>query len=76
MQVCGPRGSIFAGDPRAFHKGTVVQTGDRLVLEVEFCNSLFGAPYKTIRLGPEARPQLLALAKSYPTSCKKFVVEQ
>lgn len=66
VQVCGPRGSMFAGDTKAFHKGTAVQTGDRLVLELEYCNSLFGAPFNRIRLSPSAKPQLRQIAAGSP----------
>ena len=37
-----PRGSIIAEDTRGLHKGLPVLSGDRLMLEFEFSNSLFG----------------------------------
>lgn len=37
-----PRGSIIAEDTRGLHKGESVLSGDRLMLEFEFSNSLFG----------------------------------
>jgi hypothetical protein len=37
-----PRGSIIAEDTRGLHKGLPVLRGDRLMLEFEFSNSLFG----------------------------------
>jgi len=37
-----PRGSIIAEDTRGLHKGLPVLHGDRLMLEFEFSNSLFG----------------------------------
>ena len=37
-----PRGSIIAEDTRGLHKGLPVRRGDRLMLELEFSNSLFG----------------------------------
>jgi hypothetical protein len=42
-EVCGPVGTIIAGDTSAFHKGKPVVHGHRLVLEFEYGDSLFGA---------------------------------
>jgi len=75
IEVCGPRGTIFAEDTRAFHKGKVVTSGDRLVLQYEFCNSLFGAPFTTIHLGQDATPDLLSAVRSYPAIYSKFVID-
>lgn len=44
--VCGPRGTIFAADTRALHKGQPVVRGERLVLQVEFTISRFGQNYR------------------------------
>ena len=43
--VCGRRGTIFAADTRALHKGQPVVRGERLVLQVEFAISKFGQNY-------------------------------
>ena len=40
--ICAPRGSILVEDTRGLHKGLPVLSGDRLMLEFEFSNSLFG----------------------------------
>jgi len=44
--VCGSRGTIFAADTRALHKGQPVVRGERLVLQVEFAISRFGQNYR------------------------------
>jgi hypothetical protein len=44
--VCGRRGTIFAADTRALHKGQPVVQGERLVLQVEFAISKFGQNYR------------------------------
>jgi hypothetical protein len=49
QEFIGPRGLILAEDTRGLHKGKHVKEGDRLVLQLEFTNSLFGAPYKPFR---------------------------
>lgn len=43
--VCGKRGTIFAADTRALHKGQPVIAGERLVFQVEFAISKFGRYY-------------------------------
>jgi hypothetical protein len=47
-EVCGPVGTIIAGDTAAFHKGKPATGGDRLVLEFEYGNSLFGVNHETL----------------------------
>ena len=46
--VCGPRGTIFAADTRALHKGEPVVRGERLVLQAEFAISKFGQNYGNV----------------------------
>lgn len=45
LTICGPRGTVFAVDTSAFHKGLPVVEGDRLALQVEFTISDFGQSY-------------------------------
>ena len=46
-QLCGPRGTIFAADTVGIHKGRPVQSGHRLVFQVEFTISKFGQNYSS-----------------------------
>ncbi|MBU6149135.1 MAG: phytanoyl-CoA dioxygenase, partial [Verrucomicrobia bacterium] len=46
LKIVGPRGSAFAEDTRGIHKGLIPENGYRLVLQLEFSNSLFGAKYE------------------------------
>ena len=48
--ICGRRGTIFAADTRALHKGQPVIRGERLVLQVEFAISRFGQNYRNAEL--------------------------
>lgn len=65
-EVLGQAGSIIAVDTRAFHKGKVPLFNDRLILELEFSNSLFGAEYCVIPLDGEKHHILLKHKKQYP----------
>lgn len=53
-----PRGSIIVEDTIGLHKGGVVQEGARLVLQLQFSSSLFGAIYPKAVL-PKMRTQAL-----------------
>ena len=46
-EFVGGRGTIVVEDTRGLHKGKPVIAGDRLMLEFEFSNSLFGANFKS-----------------------------
>jgi hypothetical protein len=45
IEFTGPRGTIIAEDTRGLHKGRHVMKGDRLMLQIQFSNSLFGGDY-------------------------------
>lgn len=50
MRIVGSRGSTFAEVTRGLHKGLIPEEKYRLVLQLEFCNSLFGSDYERPRL--------------------------
>jgi Phytanoyl-CoA dioxygenase (PhyH) len=50
--ITGPRGTILAVDTSGFHKGLALTRGERLILQFEFTNSLFGAEYLRPRVSP------------------------
>src|SRR6185503_13469174 len=45
VRFVAPRGTVIAEDTRGLHKGMEVLSGDRLMLQLQLSNSLFGAPY-------------------------------
>jgi hypothetical protein len=71
IEFSGPRGTILIEDTRGLHKGKLVGIDDRLVLQVQFSNSLFGATYAKARLPaaemlvPDLRAQLSAARGTY-----------
>jgi hypothetical protein len=50
VQFVAPRGTVLAEDTRGLHKGLAVRRGDRLMLQLQFSNSLFGGCYAPARL--------------------------
>lgn len=44
ITFCGQRGTIIFEDTRGLHKGQPILDGHRLVFQLEYTNSLFGAP--------------------------------
>lgn len=43
VMITGKSGTVFAGDTKCWHKGSVVKSGHRLLLEFQYSSSLFGA---------------------------------
>ena len=48
-KITGNAGTIFVGDTSAIHRGNPPLANDRLVLVIEYANSLYGAEYKKIK---------------------------
>ena len=47
-KILGERGTMFIGDTSAFHRGALPKKEDRLLLVIEYSNSLFGGEYSKI----------------------------
>lgn len=50
LALAAPRGSIIVEDTRGLHKGNAVRADPRLVLQLQFSNSLFGGRYPPARI--------------------------
>jgi hypothetical protein len=72
VEVTGERGSILAVDTRGFHKGKVPVAGDRLLLQFEFANSLFGAPYERIAVDESWRGDVRSRVAADRRAFKRF----
>jgi len=46
IEFLAPRGTVIAEDTRGLHKGRHVEEGDRLMLQLQFSNVLFGCSYR------------------------------
>lgn len=72
VEFCAPRGTVIAEDTRGLHKGKHVRSGDRLVLQLELTDSLFGVHYPEPQAFA-AGPQLQKMARAYPGVYSRFV---
>lgn len=48
LELCGKAGTIMVVDTRGFHKGKALTEANRLLLQIEMCNSMFGQTYPPI----------------------------
>lgn len=48
LELTAPAGTIMAVDTRGFHKGKSLSKGKRLLLQLQFSNSVFGSPHNKI----------------------------
>jgi len=66
VEFVAPRGTIIAEDTRGLHKGKHVAQGDRLILQIQFSNSLFGGYYPKATLTDIENLNLKARVAEYP----------
>ena len=45
VQMSGQKGAMFVEDTRGYHKGNPLKQGHRLLIDVEYADSLFGTSY-------------------------------
>ncbi len=69
-EICGKKGTIIAVDTRGFHKGKAVEKGERLIFQLEFTNSLFGAPLEIFELENAPVKELSDAMRKYPGTYK------
>ena len=66
IEFAAPCGTILAEDTRGLHKGQNVRTGHRLVLQIQFSNSLFGPPYPKVAFDAMHDRNLKAMVERHP----------
>ncbi len=66
VEFAAPRGTILAEDTRGLHKGQHVHHGHRLVLQIQFSNSLFGPPYPKVSFEALRDRRLEAMVRRHP----------
>jgi Phytanoyl-CoA dioxygenase (PhyH) len=73
IEFCAPRGSVIIEDTRGLHKGASVRGAPRLVLQLQFSNSLFGTNYARVRLGTVRDPGLESLLRQAPAIYRQYL---
>ena len=73
IEFTAPRGTIIAEDTRGLHKGRHVESGDRLMLQVQFSNCLFGGYYSKVRLGKDLTDELKVKIIQFPELYSAYV---
>lgn len=66
IEMTGPRGTILAEDTRGLHKGKPPIRDDRLLLQIEFSDCLFGPVYSIPRLHADEIAALPPAIREYP----------
>ncbi len=69
-----PAGTILAEDTRGLHKGTNLIKGERLVLELQFSNSLFGAASPCIQKAQIKGSKFLTFARKHQKIFKLYPI--
>lgn len=54
VELSGPAGTLIAVDTQALHKGKVLESGRRLILELHFSTDMLGPPSDVLLQGPWA----------------------
>jgi hypothetical protein len=66
LEFTAPRGTIIAEDTRGLHKGKLVSNSDRLILQLQFSNCLFGGYYAPNRFTCLQNEDLKSMVQKYP----------
>jgi ectoine hydroxylase-related dioxygenase (phytanoyl-CoA dioxygenase family) len=72
VEFTGPVGTIIAEDTRGLHKGKAVEKGDRLIFQLEFTNTLFGAKHQEFLKPQRPCEKFLEAMGKYPSVFKIF----
>jgi hypothetical protein len=75
IEITGEQGTVLAVDTRGFHKGKALETGDRLLFQVEFANSLFGVPYNRIAVASGWSQRALEQLRRHPAVFERFELQ-
>jgi hypothetical protein len=73
IEFAAPRGTIIAEDTRGLHKGKNLERGDRLMLQLQFSNSLFGGYYPPTKATRVVDENLRASVAAYPAAYANYI---
>ena len=71
IEICGDAGTIIAADTSGLHKGKAVKSGCRLILQLEYSVSLFGADYERMHI-LACREEVQKMIKTYSETYTLF----
>lgn len=72
IEIRGEAGSIFAVDTKAYHKGKLPESGDRLMIAFTFANCAFGSEKPVFSIGEASDPNLAEAIKQYRGIYRNF----
>jgi Phytanoyl-CoA dioxygenase (PhyH) len=73
LHLTAPSGSIIVEDTRGLHKGNSVQGEPRLILQLQFSNSLFGGYYPPARIGKVQSLDLRVRLSEMPAVYRQYI---
>jgi hypothetical protein len=73
LEIAGKKGLILAVDTSGFHKGKNLIQGNRLLLQFEFSNSLFGVESKSVAVNKPSL-ELKQMIGSYPFIYQRYTL--
>lgn len=76
VEFTAPRGTILAEDTRGLHKGKHVNSGDRLMLQLQFSNSLFGGYYPPSQITRILDPGLAEAVNRFPRIYSSYLKQE
>ncbi len=72
ITFAAPRGTIIIEDTRGLHKGVHVRDGARLILQLQFSNSLFGTNYPSARMTQVNSFRMKQMLETSPAIYRQF----
>lgn len=76
LELIGKKGSIMAVDTRGLHKGKPLNNGERLIFQLEFCNSYFGVEYPKVTLPDHLDKSPQNMLNTYPKVYSKILTQK
>jgi Phytanoyl-CoA dioxygenase (PhyH) len=73
IEFTGRRGTVIFEDTRGLHKGKHVLQGERLILQLQLSNSLFGGYYPVVRIGNVATSEFSKMIERYPSLYSAYI---
>jgi hypothetical protein len=65
LEICGKKGSILAVDTSGLHKGKPLTKDKRLLLQLEFANTLYGTSYEVVTLPKDISKEVKETINEY-----------